>query len=124
MQRDSFICSPLLPASWLTEFDADFQNLVTDWTTLMLIVTGLCFVVSEITKNHSEVDKLWSLLPPAYSWVTVAAFPSARTIIMALLVTMWGLRLSYNFHGMEDTISSPGGARRITGGKYSGTAPH
>jgi steroid 5-alpha reductase family enzyme len=98
MQRDSFICSPLLPASWLTEFDADFQNLVTDWTTLMLIVTGLCFVVSEITKNHSEVDKL--------------------------LVTMWGLRLSYNFHRMEDTISSPGGARRITGGKYSGTAPH
>jgi len=57
-----------------------------------------CFIVSEITFNYSQVDKLWSLLPPAYSWITVAAFPSARTVIMALLVTMWGLRLSYNFH--------------------------
>jgi len=32
-----------------------------------------------------------------YSWVTVAAFPSHRLYIMAFLVTVWGLRLSYNF---------------------------
>ncbi len=62
------------------------------------MVALACFIVSEITFNYSQVDKLWSLLPPAYSWITVAAFPSARTVIMALLVTMWGLRLSYNFH--------------------------
>ncbi|NLE34635.1 MAG: DUF1295 domain-containing protein [Bacteroidales bacterium] len=64
----------------------------------MLIVVILCFIVSELTRNYSQVDKLWSLLPPAYSWMTVAAFPTARTVIMALLVTLWGLRLSYNFY--------------------------
>jgi len=88
----------ILPASWLSGFDADFQSLVTLWMTLLLTVVSLCFIVSEITRNYSQVDKLWSLLPPAYAWVTVAAFPTARTVIMAVLVTLWGLRLSYNFH--------------------------
>ncbi|MDX9727903.1 MAG: DUF1295 domain-containing protein [Bacteroidales bacterium] len=94
----TIIISGILPPSWLSGYDADFQNLVTLWMTLMLAVVALCFIVSEITRNYSQVDKLWSLLPPAYAWITVAAFPTARTIIMALLVTMWGLRLSYNFH--------------------------
>jgi steroid 5-alpha reductase family enzyme len=93
-----FMISGILPASWLSGYDTDFQNLVTLWMTLMLTVAALCFVISEITRNYSQVDKLWSLLPPVYSWVTVAAFPSVRAIIMAVLVTMWGLRLSYNFH--------------------------
>jgi steroid 5-alpha reductase family enzyme len=37
-------------------------------------------------------------MPIAYSWITVAAFPSARIVVMASLVTIWGLRLSYNFY--------------------------
>ncbi len=84
--------------SVLVGYDADFQSLVTFWMTLMIIVVALCFIVSEITRNYSQVDKLWSLLPPAYAWITVASFPTARTVIMAVLVTLWGLRLSYNFH--------------------------
>ena len=84
--------------SWLEGYDSPFRELVITWITIMLVVAVLCFIVSEITRNYSQVDKLWSLLPPAYSWVTVAAVPSARTVIMAALVTIWGLRLSYNFH--------------------------
>lgn len=82
----------------LSGFDPGFQSLATTWITVLIGVSALCFVVSEITRNYSQVDKLWSLLPPAYCWITVAAFPSARTVIMALLVTMWGLRLTYNFN--------------------------
>ena len=83
---------------FLSGLDPGFQGLVLTWITILIIVVSICFMVSEITGNYSQVDKLWSLLPPAYAWVTVAAFPSARTVIMALLVTLWGLRLSYNFH--------------------------
>lgn len=83
---------------FLSGFDPGFQGLVLTWITILIIVVSICFMVSEITGNYSQVDKLWSLLPPGYAWVTVAAFPSARTVIMALLVTLWGLRLSYNFH--------------------------
>jgi len=82
----------------LSGFDPGFQGLVITWITVLIGVSALCFIVSEITRNYSQVDKLWSLLPPAYCWITVGTFPSARTVIMALLVTMWGLRLSYNFN--------------------------
>lgn len=83
--------------SFLAGFDPRFQSLVTSWISLMLIVVLVCFIVSEITRNYSQVDKLWSLMPLAYGWVTVAAFPSPRTYLMAALVTIWGIRLSYNF---------------------------
>jgi steroid 5-alpha reductase family enzyme len=69
---------------------------------LMAIAALLCFVVGELTNNVSQVDKLWSLLPIAYAWV-VAYFGeySSRLVLMAVLVTLWGARLTYNFsrHG-------------------------
>jgi steroid 5-alpha reductase family enzyme len=64
----------------------------------MASVALMCFVISEITRNYSQVDKLWSLLPIAYGWITVATIPSPRLIFMTSLVTIWGLRLSYNFY--------------------------
>jgi len=61
-----------------------------------------CFVIGELTGNNSQVDKLWSLLPLVYAWV-VAHFGdySLRLVVMAILVSIWGLRLTYNFsrHG-------------------------
>jgi steroid 5-alpha reductase family enzyme len=75
-----------------------FQNLVTFWIIVMAGVAILCFIVSEITRNYSQVDKLWSLMPAAYGWITVATVHSPRLILMASLVTIWGLRLSYNFY--------------------------
>lgn len=94
----AFILQGTLSFQWLSGFDTPFQELVITWITILTAVVVICFLVSEITRNYSQVDKLWSLLPPAYSWVTVAAFPTARTVIMAVLVTMWGLRLSFNFN--------------------------
>jgi steroid 5-alpha reductase family enzyme len=58
----------------------------------------LCFVVSSLSKNYSQVDKLWSVMPIPYTWIV--AFESGlepRLVLMAILVTAWGLRLSYNF---------------------------
>ena len=61
-----------------------------------------CFVLGELTGNNSQVDKLWSLLPIVYVWV-VAHYGgySTRLIVMASLVSLWGIRLTYNFsrHG-------------------------
>lgn len=65
---------------------------------LMIITSAACFIVSELTRNYSQVDKLWSLLPIVYGCITVASAPSPRLILMALLITIWGLRLSYNFY--------------------------
>lgn len=92
------LSSLLLRLSVLSDYDMRFRELASSWLTLMISVVIICFVISEITQNYSQVDKLWSLMPVAYSWMTVASFPTARVILMASLVTIWGLRLSYNFY--------------------------
>ena len=57
-----------------------------------------CFVVGEITGNNSQMDKLWSLLPIAYTWIIAAnGGMSTRLVVMAILATLWGARLTFNF---------------------------
>ncbi len=65
---------------------------------IYLVAALLCFIVSSIAGNYSQVDKLWSTIPLVYAWVV--AWQSGfepRLVLMAILVTAWGLRLTYNF---------------------------
>ncbi len=58
----------------------------------------LCFVVGELTRNNSQVDKVWSLLPIVYCWIiAVKGGMSPRLVVMAVLATLWGARLTFNF---------------------------
>jgi steroid 5-alpha reductase family enzyme len=82
----------------------DSQLNTEQWTVLMALAQGalvaalLCFAVSTLSKNYSQVDKLWSLLPIGYTWyVAWSAGMSPRLVLMAVLATLWGLRLTYNF---------------------------
>jgi steroid 5-alpha reductase family enzyme len=68
----------------------------------MLGVALLCFVVGELTRNVSQVDKLWSIAPVVYAWCLAAwAGMEPRMVLMATVATVWGVRLTYNFsrHG-------------------------
>lgn len=77
------------------------------------VITAACWVLSLITKDYSWVDRSWSISPVIYTWIF--AWPAwsqgmegARTIILALLITAWGARLTFNFarkggySGVED----------------------
>ena len=58
----------------------------------------LAFVTSEITRNYSQVDKLWSIVPPVFVWCSAAASGrEPRLVLMAGLATAWGARLTFNF---------------------------
>ena len=71
---------------------------LTKLVVVYLAAALLCFIVSTLTSNHSQVDKLWSLMPLVYTWIVASAAGfELRLVIMALLVTAWGLRLTYNF---------------------------
>lgn len=84
-------------------------------------VTGLCYVVSIITSNFSQVDRVWTFLPTIYAayyallplWPNEPPFflapyapkslghsvlknPSPRAVLMLALVVVWMFRLSYN----------------------------
>jgi steroid 5-alpha reductase family enzyme len=64
----------------------------------MLGVSLFCFVVGEWTGNNSQVDKLWSVVPILYIWMAAEAFDfHPRTVLMAVMVTFWGARLTFNF---------------------------
>jgi steroid 5-alpha reductase family enzyme len=59
---------------------------------------AFCFIVGEATGNNSQMDKLWSLLPIAYTWIIAAkGGMNARLVVMAFLATFWGIRLTINF---------------------------
>ena len=63
-----------------------------------LVVVLLCYTVSELTGNCSQVDKLWSIIPIFYVWYMAykGSFDN-RLVLMAVLATIWGVRLTYNF---------------------------
>jgi steroid 5-alpha reductase family enzyme len=66
---------------------------------LMLGLAVFVFIVGEITKNNSQVDKLWSILPAVYVWIVAYASDfSPRVVLMAVLATIWAARLTYNFN--------------------------
>jgi steroid 5-alpha reductase family enzyme len=76
-------------------------------------VCALCWILSLITKDTSWVDRIWSIVPVAYVWIfagvaIAGGLDAARLILMAVLVTLWGARLTFNFarkggySGMED----------------------
>lgn len=57
-----------------------------------------CFIVGELSGNNSQVDKVWSILPFVYCWIiAVHGGMHPRLVVMAVLATLWGLRLSFNF---------------------------
>lgn len=63
-----------------------------------LVVALLCYTVSEITGNCSQVDKLWSVVPIFYVWyMAYKGSFDTRLLLMAVLATIWGVRLTYNF---------------------------
>ena len=86
----------------IDSFNFDFSDLQKDSIKFIfksyLIISSSCFLLGEITKNYSQIDKVWSLVPIYVAWyVCYSAEFNTRTIIMAILVTIWGLRLTYNF---------------------------
>jgi steroid 5-alpha reductase family enzyme len=82
-------------------------------TLTVIIAAAACafaWIASLATGDTSWVDRLWSIVPVIYVWVfaVTAHLTNARLDVMAALVTLWGVRLTYNFarkggyRGVED----------------------
>lgn len=62
-----------------------------------LIAASLTFLLSTLTNNYSQVDKLWSIIPVYYAWQIYYLAPDLRLFVIAIVITLWGVRLTYNF---------------------------
>ncbi|MGE3633678.1 MAG: DUF1295 domain-containing protein, partial [Sandaracinaceae bacterium] len=62
-------------------------------------VIAVCWLLGVVTKEHSWVDRIWSIVPIGYAvwFASRADFSDARTMVMTALVTLWGVRLTLNF---------------------------
>jgi steroid 5-alpha reductase family enzyme len=65
---------------------------------IMLATSLIAFLLGEVTGNNSQVDKIWSIMPIIYVWyVAYASSWNQRLVLMAIPVSVWGIRLTYNF---------------------------
>ena len=70
---------------------------------IVTVLSFLCWLLSILTHNYSQVDRIWSIIPFVYCWVFALTGARSlteinpRLLAIAILTTIWGLRLSYNF---------------------------
>jgi steroid 5-alpha reductase family enzyme len=84
---------------------------------LVVVVAGVtcafCWIASLLTEDTSWVDRIWSIVPAVYAWIFAVSgildgMDATRLVVMAVLVTAWAARLTFNFArkggytGMED----------------------
>ncbi|KAG7355674.1 DUF1295 domain containing protein [Nitzschia inconspicua] len=77
---------------------SDFPSAINGFQYSYLVCLGVIvttFITSELTHNYSQVDKIWSIMPFVYTWFLVC---DSRTLLMAILATVWGCRLTWNFN--------------------------
>ena len=122
--------------SLIREFSAQdirLEHLTGTLVIIMLMAALVCFLVSEITRNYSQVDKLWSFMPVIYSLLALATFHSARILKMSILVTVWGIRLSFKWLNWTLAgslllvllfLGSTALTERISSSKYRGYADY
>ena len=67
------------------------------------VLIAYSFIWSIIGQNCSKVDQIWSIAPVLYCWHFYAHSilsnqqSHSRLLLLCLLVTIWGVRLTFNF---------------------------
>lgn len=111
-------------------FVALFLHTLPMWLRLLLadvVATCVVFVGSRVFDNSSVYDPYWTVYPIVAGFgllasVGLGAEPVARRLVVLALVTVWGVRLTYNwvrgFGGMHHEDWRYVDIRARTGGAY------
>ena len=67
-----------------------------------LVLSVIVLIVSEINRNYSQVDRLWSILPAFYIghytlWAHLNGLPTNRLDNVAVFGAVWSARLTFNY---------------------------
>lgn len=94
----TIIVVPLCTIYFAEPLSSQQIEILKNAASIALFIALACFVISELSKNYSQVDKIWSVAPIIYVWyVAWAADWNSRAVLMAVLVSIWGIRLTLNF---------------------------
>ncbi|KOS18767.1 Uncharacterized protein ESCO_000207 [Escovopsis weberi] len=72
-------------------------------TAASVVVGLLAWILSELNKNYSQIDRVWSILPNLYAihmavWARLSGLSHTRPDMVAVATTMWSIRLTYNYY--------------------------
>ncbi|KAF1996543.1 DUF1295-domain-containing protein [Amniculicola lignicola CBS 123094] len=67
-----------------------------------LVIAAAVLVVSEINRNYSQVDRLWSIVPVIFNchytlWAHLSGLPTQRLDHLMAVTILWGVRLTFNY---------------------------
>ncbi|EAS36443.1 uncharacterized protein CIMG_01797 [Coccidioides immitis RS] len=93
------------------EAGRDFESLKNIYVNTNPLVTAVAFslllvplllIVSEINRNYSQIDRLWSILPSVYNghyvlWSYLNGVSTDRTWTIFVCTLIWSARLTYNY---------------------------
>lgn len=96
------LTAPQSIGTCINQYVISSQNPIVSVTSTVLLLTLIHFVLGLTTGNSSWVDKSWSILPAYYTWKLWLGAPGPaqdpRAAIIAAIIAVWGLRLTYNFY--------------------------
>lgn len=69
---------------------------------LALAAFPIFWIISEINKNYSQVDRVWSILPTLFNlhysiWAHLNGLETTRVDNVLAFSTVWSMRLTYNY---------------------------
>lgn len=84
--------------SWLVPSQVLRDPAVAGAAGAAFVIACVTFLVGHAASNVSQVDKLWSILPPIQAvWYAYYSGWDPRCLLMAGLSVAWGIRLTFNF---------------------------
>ena len=89
-------CADLNPARYIN------TNPLISALAFSIATFPIFLLVTEINKNYSQVDRVWSILPTIYQahwaiWARVSGLPTQRVDNVLAVSVVWTLRLTYNY---------------------------
>ncbi|KAL8813277.1 MAG: hypothetical protein Q9200_000404 [Gallowayella weberi] len=86
----------------LKELYLNTNPLILAFAISLTLVPIVALVVSEINKNYSQIDRVWSLLPTFYNlhyaaYAHAKGLPTQRLDSLAIISIVWSSRLTYNY---------------------------
>jgi hypothetical protein len=93
---------PFRVAAHITDFQALQEIYAITSFSIALFLSPIVLVVSELNKNYSQVDRLWSILPAFYNvhyalWARLNGLPTYRLDHVMAVSVLWSLRLTFNY---------------------------
>ncbi|KIW82652.1 hypothetical protein Z517_05679 [Fonsecaea pedrosoi CBS 271.37] len=98
----NILSSSITNSAALKQLYLDTNPLITS-IAFGIALAPIFLLVSEVNKNYSQVDRVWSILPTVYTlhyavYSHLAGLHTARLDALCIVGFLWSVRLTYNYY--------------------------